>query len=404
MTGVPWRRAILAVVAAVLVLTGVVVAVRADGYPAIDATAPRATRWFVDEANGRAVLADGFSGKTLARINLPGDRNSLEIAQSASGVAVLDSSSATARAVDTAALRLGAPQSLSVITAPSAVVGVGQSGIVGFDPLSGSGVLLPPDGDQVPFQLDEAADPQRTFVAPDGAVLALAAGALHRLTTTTDDVLATGLPNAEFSLVGSSPLVFDTDRRRVRLGDGDWVNLPDGVPTSEIVLQQPGPTADCGWVGGDDQLWCIDSQGIAEDVVIDELGIDGADLLSVAGNAGALVRRATSTIVRFDWRSARVLDDQTADIDAGTPLSMSASIDLIWIDETEGNLVWAVHPWGINVIEKDSSSGVLYGETGELIDQGQSDEAPSGGTGTDHAVVQEEHEPDDNGIDDPPVA
>ena len=38
MQGVPWRRAILAVVAAVLALTGVVVALRADGYPAIDAT------------------------------------------------------------------------------------------------------------------------------------------------------------------------------------------------------------------------------------------------------------------------------------------------------------------------------------------------------------------------------
>ncbi len=35
---------------------------------------------------------------------------------------------------------------------------------------------------------------------------------------------ATALPNAEFTLVGASPLVFDTDRRRVRLGDGDWVD------------------------------------------------------------------------------------------------------------------------------------------------------------------------------------
>ena len=45
--------------------------------------------------------------------------------------------------------------------------------------------------------------------------MALAAGALHRITTTADDVLETALPNAKFSLVGASPLVFDTDRRRV---------------------------------------------------------------------------------------------------------------------------------------------------------------------------------------------
>jgi hypothetical protein len=154
--GMRFLFAILAVVAAVLALTGVVVALRADGYPAIDATAPRATRWFIDETNGRAVLADGFSGQTLARINLPGERTRLSIAQSASGVAVLDQSSATVRTLDTAALLLGPPQSLSVIAAPGAVVGVGQSGIVGFDPLAGRGVLLPPDGDQVPFEIGDA--------------------------------------------------------------------------------------------------------------------------------------------------------------------------------------------------------------------------------------------------------
>ena len=54
------------VVAAVLALTGVVVALRADGYPAIDATAPRATRWFVDDANGRAVLAEWTSAHSYA--------------------------------------------------------------------------------------------------------------------------------------------------------------------------------------------------------------------------------------------------------------------------------------------------------------------------------------------------
>src|SRR5688572_20528185 len=403
MTGVPWRRAILAVVAAVLALTGVVVALRADGYPAIDATTPRATRWFVDESNARAVLADGFSGQTLARLDVPGEPTELLIAQSASGVAVLDRGSATARSIDTAALLLGPPQSLSVITTPNAVVGVGQAGIVGFDPLSGRGVLLPPNGDQVPFELGAAADPQHTRVTPDGAVMAFAAGALHRITTTADDVLETALPNAEFTLVGASPLVLDGDRRRVRLGGGDWVTIPDGVPISEIVLQTPGPTADCGWLGGDDQLWCVGEDGFVEDVEIAGLGIDGGDLLSIAGNAGVLVRSATSTIVRIDWRTAAIVDPVAATVDAGTPLEMSASVDLIWIDEIDGNRVWAVHPWGINVIEKDSPTGVLIGESGEVIDEGESDEAPTGPP-TDQAVVQEEHEPDDNGIDDPPVA
>ena len=150
-------------------------------------------------------------------------------------------------------------------------------------------------------------------------------------------------------------------------------------------------------------LWCVGEDGFVEDVEIAGLGIDGADLLSIAGNAGVLVRSATSTIVRIDWKTAAIVDPDAATVDAGTPLEMSASVDLIWIDETEGNRVWAVHPWGINVIEKDSSTGVLIGESGEVIDEGESDEAPTGPP-TDQAVVQEEHEPDDNGIDDPPVA
>ena len=293
MTGVPWRRAILAVVAAVLALTGVVVALRADGYPAIDATHPARTRWFVDETNGRAVLADGFSGQTLARIDVPGEPNELSIAQSASGVAVLDRSSATVRTIDTAALLLGPPQSLSVIAAPDAVVGVGQAGIVGFDPLAGRGVLLPPDGDQVPFELGDAADPAaHAGRRPTGRCMTFAAGALHRITTTADDVLETALPNAEFTLVGASPLVFDTDRRRVRLDDGDWVRSPgrradqrDRAPASRART----PTA--AGSAGDDHLWCVGEHGFVEDVEIAGLGIDGADLLSIAGNAGALVRQ-----------------------------------------------------------------------------------------------------------------
>ena len=115
------------------------------------------------------------------------------------------------------------------------------------------------------------------------------------------------------------------------------------------------------------------------------------------------MRRATSTIVRIDWKTATIIDPAAATVDAGTPLLMSASVDLIWIEEPDGNSVWAVHPWGINAIKKDSSTGVLIGETGEVIDEGHSDEAPVG-RGTDQALVQVEHEPDDNGIDDPPVA
>ena len=112
MVTVPWRRVALLVAAVTTALAGLFVVLRTDGYPAIDATVARATRWFVDETAGVAVLADGFSGQTLVRLQVPGEPAGLSIAQSASGVAVLDSASATARMIDTVGLRIGPPQSV----------------------------------------------------------------------------------------------------------------------------------------------------------------------------------------------------------------------------------------------------------------------------------------------------
>ncbi len=169
-------------------------------------------------------------------------------------------------------------------------------------------------------------------------------------------MLVTGLSDAQFSLVGATPLVLDVDRGRVRLGDGGWQSLPGGVATSELVLQQPGPTADCGWLGADDFLWCVGEDGFAEEVEIPGLDVDGADLLSIAGNAGALVRSATSDIVRIDWqagRRARRTSDEVATVPSGSQLRMSTAIDLVWVDQLDGDTVWAVHPWGINVIREE---------------------------------------------------
>ena len=78
-----------------------------------------------------------------------------------------------------------------------------------------TGLLVPPEGDQVPFELDQAAPPGATRVAPDGAVLTLADGELTRYTTASDDVLADSLTQASYTLVGATPLVVDGGRGRV---------------------------------------------------------------------------------------------------------------------------------------------------------------------------------------------
>ena len=47
---VPWQRVLPVLVVVAVGLAGIVVAFRADGFAALDATVPRATRWFVDQA------------------------------------------------------------------------------------------------------------------------------------------------------------------------------------------------------------------------------------------------------------------------------------------------------------------------------------------------------------------
>ncbi|HSJ91666.1 MAG TPA: Ig-like domain-containing protein, partial [Ilumatobacter sp.] len=213
---------------------------------------------------------------------------------------------------------------------------------------------------------------------------------------------ATGLSSARFSLVGSTPLLFDVERARVRLGDGDWVPLPAGADPQEVVLQEPGPSADCGWLGADDELWCVGSGGADERASIEGLGVDGADRLAIAGDAGVLVRRAPQEIVRVDWRSSSVREGPRTSVPADSELAVAASTDVIWIDQTNGALVWAVNPWGVETIQKNDGSIPLLGETGEVVEDGPGQDVtrPPGGS----AGTEVPFEPDNNGIDDPPVA
>jgi hypothetical protein len=399
---VPWRRAIAVLAAVATLLTGLVVVLRADGFTPVDATVPRATRWFVHQATGRVVLADGFSGRALARLDAGVAGEVLEIAQSAVGVAVIDRSSATARDIDASRLRLGPPRSVGIVASPTAIAAVGGNGLVVVDPATDDGLLVPPSGDAVPFDLGGAG--AATRVAPDGSVWTIAAGALTRITTTGRTVLANGLSSAGFSLVGSTPIVFDPERGRARFGDGEWVPLAEGFDPSEVVVQEPGPAAGCGWIGAVDELWCVGPAGIDERATVPGLAISGADRLAIGGDAAVLVRRVPQEIVRFDWRSATIRDDVTPSVPAASELDVVASTDVIWIDQTNGSFVWAVNPWGVQAINKNDGTTPLLGETGDVIEDDAPAQGPSRRPAGGASVTEIPFEPDDNGIDDPPVA
>lgn len=404
--GVPWRRAwvVLAVVA--VAVTGVVVAVRADGFAAVDATVPRATRWFLHEPTGRAVLVDGFAGRSLARIEAAEEGEVLQLVQSASGAAIVDRSAATVRTIDGSAMRLGPEQTVPLVAEARTVVGFGQPGVVAVDPENSEAVLVPPDAEPVPFTVSEPVSGD-TRVSPDGAIWTLADGALVRATSNGTEVPIRGLSGAQFSLVGNDALVLDADRARVRLGDGDWLPLPGDADASEFVVQQPGPAADCGWIGADDSVFCVGAGGIDADVDIPGLDIEGSDLLAIAGDVGVVVRPGIGRIDRIDWRAGRLLGggDEVPSAPPGANFAVSATVDLVWVDDVSGELVWAIHPWGFEAIAKNDARSPLLGESGDTIDTGQSDGdgETTGGLGADVEQAQEV-EPDNDGIDDPPEA
>lgn len=399
---VPWRRAVAVLAGVAIVLGGIVLVLRSDGFSSVDATVPRATRWFVDQTRGRVVLADGFSGRALARLDVGDDGAVIDVVQGAAGTAVVDRAEATAREIDAAELRLGPARSVSVLAASESIVGIGQTGLVAIDPTTSQALLVPPGGgDTVPFQVDGAG--LETLVAPDSSVWTISGGSLVRATTTGEVTVATGVATGRFSLVGSRPLLFDPGGGRVRFDDGEWVDLPTDADASEVVLQEPGPSAPCGWVAANDDLWCVGPGGIERTATIAGLDVDGADWLAIAGDAGALVRRAPLEIVRIDWRNERVIvDGGSPSVPDGSELAVSAATDLIWIDQTNGSLLWAVNPWGVHAISKNDNSAPLLGDDGRVVEEGTQGAAATRAAAD--AAVEAPFEPDENGIDDPPIA
>ena len=399
---VPWRRAVAIVAVSAAALTAVVAVVRSDGLPAIDASATRATRWFVHQATGRVVLADGYGGQALVRLDAAADGSPITVAEGAGGAYLLDGSNAEARLIDSAALRLGPGLAVAPLAESDAVSGVGSNGLVVVAPATSEAALLALSGESIPFEVEPA---DQATVAPDGAVWSTDSRRLLRTTSTGVEEFTIGATEPVLTLVGNAAFVLDRTGVRARFHDGDWVELPQDVPTSELVVQVQGPAADCAWLGADDDLWCVGRRGIDEHVTIDGLGIDGSDRLAIAGDAAALIRQVPPAIVRIDWRDRRIYDDVVASVPASAELTVATNVDLVWVDDSAGDLVWSVNPLGINAIRKNDASTPLLGESGEVIEDGSSSGASGpGAVRPDVDPTTNERQPDDNGIDDPPVA
>ncbi len=397
---VTWRQAVAAIAATLLALFAVVVVVRADGIAAVDAASGRATSWFVHRPTGRVVLIDGYGGRALASLDSGAQGDALSVVEGGPGVYLLNDATAEAQAIDSAELRLGTPFGLTALGAGRAVVGVGQAGLLVVNPDENEANVVPADGEPIAFPVESGTT---TVISPDGSIWSLVGGDLHRTTSSTTQIVPLGVERAALSMVGNEPLVVDSENRRVRLGDGSWQTLPTDADPSEIVTQVQGPPAQCGWVAANDELWCVSHDGIDESSIIPGLDVDGSDTLAIAGDAAAVVQRGPSSIQRIDWRNGAILDEVSASVAPDATLAVTATVDLVWVDDIDGDFVWGVNPWGVQAIDKNAQGILVLGDEGRVVDDGNSS-ATATGTDDSAASEPEVREPDDNGIDDPPVA
>ena len=406
-TTVTWRRAAACVVATLALLAGLVVVLGGDETPSIDATATRATRWFVHEPSGRVVLVDGFGGRAITSLEAGSPNGDLLVAEGGEAAYVLDDATGEVRQIDNADVRLGSPRAIASLGDGVSLARVGPAGLLVANPSSGEGSLLTAAGEPLPLEFGDdlpppSGDPQ-VQLAPDGVIWSIDGGSLRRTTNAGSRIVdELGLDDAELSLVGTEPLVLDRAGRRLRYGSGDWFELPRAVAPSELVLQEPGPQESCGWVATGDELWCVSATGLEEDPVVDGLEAGGSDLLAIAGDAAVLVRQGPNDVVAFDWRTGE-LRDEGVDVEGDAALEVTATTDLIWIDERSGDLVWAVQPWAVQAIEKDDAEVLEADEVdegGELDEGSREAELLGAGDG----LADEELDDPDVGQEDAPIA
>ncbi len=398
---VTWRQALAAVAAVLVSLGALVVLVRADGLAAVDATTARATRWFVHQETGRIVLADGYRGRALATLDAGTSGEQVRVTQGGSGAYLVDPDAAAVRVIDSAALRIGPPRAIGTLGG-TAITSAGASGLVVVDRAEGEATVLPTGGE--PINFDVRAEPGGdVLVAPDGAVWSELDGRIERRTSTGATEIELDGAAVDLSLVGSRPLLLDRASGAVSFDDGAWVRLPTAADGSELVLQEPGPDEQCGWVGSGDDVWCVGTSGITHSATVPDLDIGGGDRLAIAGDAAVVVGGAEPSIERFDWRAEKRYPGE-ASVPEGATLDVTPTVDLIWIDDPGGDLVWAASPWGLEPVRKDDVDALELRDDGQVVDGGRSATRDVEVSDEGVAAEPQDREPDDDGIDDPPVA
>lgn len=400
---VSWRTIGYAALGAVVTAASVVAIINSDGIRPTSLTSNAATRWLFDKVNGTAVLVDGLAGRVVARVDAESAGSSDVAVQGAGGAFLVAKAQGSVRTISTAKLQLGTAQPVSALLNPGATFGVGASGLTVVSGRSGTANVVAVDDVTRPVTIPKS---EKAYVAADGSMwLITGAEATHVNVDESTTAVRMRSPATQTVTVGSHAVAYDDVRGIVRwIGESDVV-VQQSIPNpSEAVLQQPGDDAPCVWLGSGDTLVCVGPTKIDRTLTIAGLNLSPNDKLAVAGSS-AVVIRSNNVVNRIDLENPQMAGDKDAPtVPAGTgPLTITASGNLVWLDDPSGDHAWVVHRFGINTIDKNDSRAQLLDAQGQIKTNGVGGSGTSTANGNTTGQDNKDHD-DHNGREDPPQA
>ena len=171
-----------------------------------------------------------------------------------------------------------------------------------------------------------------------------------------------------------------------------WCRCPDRPPTAV----GSAPTTICGA--------CRRTVSTTPSTVSPVSTSDGTDLLAIAGEAAAVVRRGPSSIVRFDWRTGEILDGRAGGRCRRTPRCRSPPPSTSCGSTTSPATSSGASIRGASRRSRRTRRASSCSATTAMSSTPASPARATAGADDGAAREPEVREPDDNGIDDPPVA
>jgi hypothetical protein len=398
---VSWRAVGYSALGTVLAAASVVAVVNSDGVRPLSLTSNAATRWLVDQINDRLVLVDGLAGRVVARIETDSVAGDQVAVQGPGGAFLVAKGEGSLRTISTAKLALGTTQAVGLLLDAGAIFGVGASGLTILSPDTDQASVVAVDDASRPIQIPPA---DKSLVAADGSMWLLnSAEATHVNVDETHSTVPLRSTPSQTITIGAHAVVYDDKNNTVRWLDGGDVSIASIPNASEAVLQESGDDASCVWLGAGDRLVCVGKTGIDHTLRISGMNIKAGDRLAVAGTAAVFVGEGND-VRRIDLQNRVLAADPRPDVRAGASrLKITASGNLIWLDDEAGARAWVVHQFGINPINKADDTAPLLDAQGQVTTEGQVGSGPSTGGGTSPGDDETDHR-DDNGHDDPPTA